>query len=116
MKEKAFTQSEIGSELDMGQVIKQVIKQKGLAKSLIARKMRRKDSSILQFTKQKTMQVSIVQEFCYAMKHNLFADLAHELPKEFTCLHPQDTTKDEEITQLKRRIELLEAQVEVLRK
>ena len=57
-----------------------------------------------------------MQEFCYAMKHNLFADLAHELPKEFTCLHPQDTTKDEEITQLKRRIELLEAQVEVLRK
>ena len=33
MKEKAFTQSEIGAELDMGQVIKQVIRQKRLSQA-----------------------------------------------------------------------------------
>ena len=116
MTHRQYNKSKIGGTLNMGQLLRAVIAQKSLAKSLIARKMQRKDAGILKFTQQRSMQMSIVWEFCYAMQHNLFADLAQKLPTEFTTLHTPDTSKDEEIAQLKRRIEILEAQLEVLRK
>ena len=116
MRPRRYTQSETNSNLNVGQLLQRVIQEKKLVKSLVARKTQRKPTGFQQFIKQKSTQASILWELCHAMRHNLFADLAQELPKEFTRLHPEDTSKDEEIARLRHRIEILEAQLEVLKR
>ena len=48
------------------------------------------------------------------MKHNFFADLAAQLPPDYTTTAPKSTAIDEEIAQLKNKIQILEAEKNML--
>ena len=100
----------------VGERIKAVIEQKKASKAALGRAMGVYPSTIERQLKSESLQVSVLLEYARHLRHNFFADLAAQLPADFTLETPQDHTKEEEITQLKRRIEILEAQLEVLRK
>ena len=115
-QKRIYTQKMATNTPSVGNLLANYIEKNRIYKSSLARKMNRSDSTILQFTKQQSVQSSILWEISHALKHNFFADLAAQLPADYTTDAPQDTIKDETIAQLKRRIEILEAQVEVLRR
>ena len=102
--------------IHVGQLIGAYLKKERIYKSALARAIGVTDSQMLYYQKSKDLKPSTVLKISHALKHNFFADLAAQLPSEYTTDVPQDTTKDETIAQLKHRIEILEAQVEVLRK
>ena len=102
--------------LHIGQILSDYLKKHRIFKSALARSIGVSDAQILYYQKSVDLKPSILLKISHALKHNFFADLAAQLPETYTTDAPQDHTKDEEITQLKRRIEILEAQLEVLRK
>lgn len=102
--------------IHVGQLIGAYLNKERIYKSSLARAIGVTDSQILYYQKSKDLKPSTILKISNALKHNFFADLAAQLPTTYTTDAPKDTSKDEEIAQLKRRIEILEAQVEVLRK
>lgn len=103
-------------KIAIGERISNVIQAKKASKAALSRALGVYPSSVERRLKLDSVQVSVLAEYAVHLQHNFFADLAARLPTDYTTDAPQDTTKDETIAQLKRRIEILEAQVEVLRK
>jgi hypothetical protein len=100
--------------IHLGNLIKDYIDSKKIAKSSIARKLNKTDANILYYQKQPSLQVHIVTSLCHALRHNFFYDLAAQLPKEYTTSVPEDHTKDNIIAQLKEEIKTLTTEKEIL--
>jgi hypothetical protein len=115
-KKNQDTPENRNQSIHFGEIIKQYINKNKIYKSALARTMNRTSpTSIIQYQKGKTMQATTLLEFSNALKHNFFMDVALLLPASYSSNVKVDTTKDEEIVSLKKRIELLEAQNEVLK-
>lgn len=104
----------------IGQMLKTYIDKRKVAKSALARKIKRKDSTIIHYQNSASLQISIVHEICHALKHNFFADIAAQLPATYTTNAVADNTQTERIAQLEHENALLQAKydalVEVMRK
>jgi len=77
--------------------------------------MQRNKSSISRYQKRKTLPIDILWELCIHLQHNFFADLAAQLPQEFTSNAAINTSKDEEITRLSEENKQLKTQVKTLK-
>ena len=103
------------TEVHIGAIIKAYIDTHGIFKSLVARKLNKRDSEILRYQKSASLKTEILLALCHAMKHNFFADVAALLPGDYSTDVPKDTTAEEQITQLKDQIKTLEAERNVLK-
>lgn len=98
----------------IGTMLKSHLDNRRARKSVLARKMEVSDTSILNYQKRESLQLSILWKLSQELKHNFFADIAALLPADFTKTTPADTSKDDEIARLKHDIEILEAKKNVL--
>ena len=100
--------------------IKFIIHKKRAVNASMARDLGIRSSSLEQLLRGSDCKVSRLVAISHSLKHNFFADLARSFPEQYTVLNSEaasaQTSKDEEILRLKHRIEILEAQVEVLRR
>ncbi len=103
----------IGS-FHFGKLLKTYIDKRKVAKSALARKIKRKDSTIIHYQNSASLQMSIVHELCHALKHNFFADMAAQLPESYTTSAAPDTAKDERIAELEEQLKLLQAKYEAV--
>lgn len=104
------------NEIHVGQLLKDYFTKKRTYKSALARKIGKDDATILRYQKSPALKSSILIELSYALKHNLFADIADLLPKTFTTNAVQDVSKDEIIKELEEENRILKAEVAVLLK
>jgi hypothetical protein len=72
------------------------------------------DSTIIHYQKSASIQISIVNELCHALKHNFFADLAALLPPTYTTNAPTDSTQNDRIAALEQENTILKAKNEAL--
>jgi hypothetical protein len=103
----------IGS-FHFGQLLKTYIDKRKVAKSALARKIKRKDSTIIHYQNSASVQVAIVHELCHALKHNFFADIAAQLPSTYTSNVSIDDSKDLRIAQLENELAISKAKYEAL--
>ncbi|MGL4363724.1 MAG: hypothetical protein ACRCSB_00790 [Bacteroidales bacterium] len=108
-----------------GKMLDTYIKEKRIYQSALCRLLNRHQTSVSTFRKTATMQTAILWEICHALKHNFFADIAAQLPPDFSTnglnnpINPQDTELESlkaEIAQLKTEKEQLRTEKEWLEK
>ena len=99
----------------IGAILKEFIKKHNIYKSALARRLQRSASTIEYYTNSPALQSAIIWELSVALKHNFFADLAAQLPQEFTTNVPVDTSKEEEIARLSDENKVLKAKLETLK-
>jgi hypothetical protein len=100
--------------IHLGNLIKEYLDGKKIAKSALARKLNKTDATILYYQKQPSLQVHILQNLCHALQHNFFQDIAAQLPTSYSTSVPINHTKDDIIAQLQQEIIILKAEKEVL--
>jgi hypothetical protein len=80
-------------DFHVGKILKSYIDKHKIAKSALARKIKRGDSTIIHYQKSASIQISIVNELCHALKHNFFADLAAHCHPPTPRMHRQTAPK-----------------------
>lgn len=109
------TTAEIPTAPSVGEMLKARIKKRKIYKSALARHLKRSPVSIQNYTKNPSMQTALLWQISLALKHNFFADMADQMPKEFTTEVIPDTTKDDRIAALELEVTILTKQLEVLK-
>lgn len=104
------------SLLNIGALLYDYLKKKRIHKSVLARILTVNDSTLRYYQKKQHFNTGILELLCHGLKHNFFQDIADAFPESYTVTKEPDTSKEEEITALKRQIEILEAEKEILLK
>jgi len=101
-----------------GKIIKDKIKEKQISYSALGEAINRNGLSVMKYTQSKSIQTAVLIEFCYALKHNFFSDLADQIPMEFSKNQPKtdkiNAEKDELIAQLQEENKVLKIQNDIL--
>ena len=100
--------SELSNPIHIGEVVKKYIDANKIYKSALARKINKSDSIIIRYQKSSTLQTSILFELSHALKHNFFADIAAQLPVEYSTQKTEESAKNiQTILDLQKEIERL---------
>jgi len=100
----------------IGNMLQNRIKLRRISKAALSRNAGRAPQTIQRYLKRPSLQFSILWELCVAMRHNFFADLAAQLPADFTTYAPDPTLAlQEELEQLREENKLLNAQLATLK-
>lgn len=100
--------SELSNPIHIGEVVKKYIDANKIYKSALARKINKSDSTIIRYQKSSTLQTSILFELSHALKHNFFADIAAQLPVEYSTQKTEESAKNiQTILDLQKEIERL---------
>ena len=100
----------------LGDLFTQYFLKNRTRKSSLSRLLGVKAPVITYYKKQPTQQCATLWKLCYALNHNFFADLAAQLPADFTTYAPDPTLAlQEELEQLREENKLLRTQVETLK-
>ena len=100
----------------IGNMLQARIKFRRISRASVARLLKRAPQTFNEFTKRHTLQTEILWQICNAMKHNFFADLAAQLPPDFSSNAPDNTLAlQEELEQLREENKMLQAKLEELR-
>ena len=100
--------------INVGQLIKNYIDTKRIAKSAVARKIGKYDATIVRYQKNASLKTEVLLALSHAMEHNFFADIAALLPSHYTTDAPVDNTATSRIAELELQVKLLEAEKAVL--
>lgn len=98
----------------IGDLLKTHLESRRARKSVLARKLGISPTSINNYQKRQSFQCATLWRLSVELKHNFFADLAAQLPPDYTTTAPKSTAIDEEIAQLKNKIQILEAEKNML--
>lgn len=82
-----------------GKMLEAYIQNNRIYQSALSRLLNRHKSSIAAFRSRATIQTAILWEICHALKHNFFADIAAQLPTEYSVL-PQENEQQRESDEL----------------
>jgi hypothetical protein len=104
--------------IDTGKMILDYITKNRMSKTELGEKINRNGLSILNYTRNKSIQTEILLNISNATKHNFFRDIADQLPNDYTITKPEDKTlineKDELIAQLQEENKVFRIQNEIL--
>ncbi len=99
----------------IGKMLHTHIKKHRLFRSVLARILGRDYSTVHKYEKKETLQCKLLWELSLAIKHNFFADLAAQLPPDFTSYAPDTTLPlQERIAALEEENKVLKTKVETL--
>jgi len=108
--------SELSNPIHIGEVVKKHIDTNKIYKSALARKISKSDSTIIRYQKSSTLQTSILFELSHALKHNFFADIAAQLPVEYSAQKTEESAKNiQTILDLQKEIERLTIENDLLK-
>ena len=99
-----------------GAMLETYLKEKRIYQSALCRLLNRHPSAITSFRKQTTMQTAVLWEICHALQHNFFADIAAQLPENYTTKNESiKETTSPEISELQAEIATLKVERDTLR-
>ncbi len=67
------------AQLDAGRIVRRVMFEQGINKARLGRMLERNGSTVKGIIYRSSMQAYILWELSIALRHNFFADLAHQL-------------------------------------
>jgi len=95
-------------------LLKTYYKKNRIYLSALARRLQWPLVTLSSCNKAKTIKVSRLWAISYALRYNFFQDLADQLPADFSGSRPATPEKDIEMAELKRQIEILQAEKNIL--
>ncbi len=105
--------------ISIGALLREHIQNKQIVNAELGKAIHRDGMSIAKYMKNESIQTSVLIEFCYALKHNFFRDIADQLPPEFGTNTSEDLTilngKDLQISQKESQIQQLQEEIKVLK-
>ena len=104
----------MNTTIHIGQLLNDYFDKHRTRKAALARLLQVKPTSILRYQKRDSLQISILINISHALKHNFLMDIAQELPQEYTTNKPLFVEKDAEIEALKKEVETLKTQNQLL--
>ena len=104
----------MNTTIHIGQLLLNYFEKHRTRKAALARLLQVKPSAILRYEKRESLQISILINISHALKHNFLMDIAQELPQEYTTNKPLFVEKDAEIEALKKEVETLKTQNQLL--
>lgn len=110
-KEHKYLQNVENPAPHTGTMLQRYYKQHKISKAALARTLNRQASTIYQFEKRQTIQTAVLWELCHALRHNFFADIAHQLPQTYTT----STAKDDKIAALTHENARLQSECDLLK-
>ena len=99
-----------------GMMLISYFKEKRTRKSALARMLGKRPGTLASFTKNTTIQTTVLWGICHALKHNFFADMAAVFPENYTTNVKPNTAAAERIAELELQNTILKAEVAVLLK
>lgn len=103
------------NDIHAGQLLKNYIKTKKIAKSALARALNINPSTVISHTKSGSMKTDTLLRYCVVLKHNFFTDIAAMLPTAFTTTAPPDAEKDALIAALREEVKILKVERDLLK-
>ena len=99
----------------IGNMLKTLMRNKRLRRAALARNLKKSYSTVYEYQNSETMRTHTLWQLCITLKHNFFADLAAQLPPDFTTNAPDPTLPlQERIAALEEENKLLTTKVETL--
>lgn len=102
--------------IHIGNLLVAYFEQKRTRRAALARKMQVQLATVLSFEKKQSLQTARLYELCTHLQHNFFMDIAQTLPATFTTNKDIFEEKDQEIARLKKEVEKLTIERDVLLK
>ncbi|WP_445721407.1 hypothetical protein [Flavobacterium sp.] len=108
------------NNINTGKILADYIQSYKINKTELGNAINRRGISILNYTRNSSIQTGILIEICYALKHNFFKEIADQLPEDFTIKNKKDkklvSEKDQIIAQLEEENKVLKIQNDLLMK
>ncbi|CAM3916135.1 MULTISPECIES: hypothetical protein [Flavobacterium] len=108
------------NNINTGKILADYIQSYKINKTELGNAINRRGISILNYTRNSSIQTGILIEICYALKHNFFKEIADQLPEDFTTKNKKDKSlvseKDQLIAQLLEENKVLKIQNDLLMK
>ena len=91
------------NNIHIGRIINQCIEKKEIKRTDIARMMGVPNTNIYAFEKRLSLHSTNILKLCHALRHNLFKDIADQLPVDYTTAasSPYEKTIAEQAEQIK---------------
>ncbi|WP_293891040.1 hypothetical protein [Flavobacterium sp.] len=109
--------------INTGKLIEQLLSQLKFTNSEIENAIGRPGSSMYKYIRNESIQTGILIDLCYAMKYNIFQDIANDLPSEFskTDRDAQEklafkTANEKRIANLEEENKIMKIQLDLLMK
>jgi len=102
--------------MDTGKMLLAFLAAKRISKTELGNRIGRSALSVLNYTRNKTVQTGILLKICHATRHNFFQDIANTLPTDYTVSEDKFSGKDLLIAQLQEENKVLKIQNDVLMK
>ncbi len=109
--------------INTGEIIEKLTWKLKLNNSELERAIGRPGSSLYKFIRSSSIQTSILIDLCYAMKYNIFQEIANMLPSDFAKTDIDAASKQAEkqayenrIANLEEENKILKAQLEIVMK
>jgi hypothetical protein len=100
----------------IGNLIHAYFEEKRIRRAAMARRMDINLINLMKMEKKESLQTSRLLEISTILQHNFFMDIAQTLPTTFTTNKDIFEEKDQEIAQLKKEVEKLTIERDVLLK
>jgi plasmid maintenance system antidote protein VapI len=111
-----FNANRTENSFHTGQMLKDFFAKKRIHKNALARHLGRGRTTLVNYQKNASMQTAILWEISTVLQHNFFADIACQLPPTFTTNAPQETASADRIAELQKKLEMVEAERNILLK
>ena len=109
--------------IDTGKLIERLMYQFKFSNLQIERAMGRPGSSMYKYIKNSSIQTGILIDLCYAMKYNIFQEIANALPPEFAKIDKEAEEKlaakmnyEKRIADLEEENKILKVQLDIVMK
>lgn len=100
----------------LGRMLGAFYKTRHVNKAALARVLQKARPTVHKYHKRSTLQCKLLWDISVALQHNFFADLAAQLPKDYTTHAPDSTAPlQERIAILEEENKLLASKLEELR-
>ena len=100
--------------IHIGNLLNAYFTKKRTRRAALARLMNMNLASLMEYEKKESIQTARLLELCIHLKHNFFMDIAQTLPLDFSTNQDVFEAKNQEIAQLKKEVEKLTIESDVL--
>lgn len=99
---------------DVGEMLTNYMKVHRIRETGLSRYIGKNHRFIYENKTKSSLQVKALWEICLGLEHNFFEEIARKLPVSYSVDGVADTSKDDEIIALKRKLEIAEAERDIL--
>lgn len=100
--------------INTGKMLEDYMTANTISLTALAKKLNRMTNSVVRYRENTSIGTNMLETMCHQLKHNFFADIAAQLPADYSTSVKPDTTKDDRIAQLEHENALLKAEKAVL--